>query len=158
MLVCFTLFTAISYGQTDASINQLVDTWHQAAANANFNLYFSLMSADAVFVGTDPTEHWDVTAFKAFAKPYFEKGKAWDFKPLKRHVYFSSDKKTAWFDELLNTWMKICRGSGVLKKEKDEWKITHYVLSIAIPNKHTDSVVSIKKDFDNIEIEKLLKK
>jgi hypothetical protein len=42
--------------------------------------------------------------------------------------------KTAWFDELLNTQMKICRGSGVLVKIGQEWKIKQYVLSMTIPN------------------------
>jgi hypothetical protein len=38
-------------------------------------------------------------------------GKAWNFTVLERHIYFDQSKK-AWFDELLNTQMKICRGSG----------------------------------------------
>jgi hypothetical protein len=41
--------------------------------------------------------------------------KAWSF-ALERHIYFDKTGKTAWFDELLNTQMKICRGSGVLVK------------------------------------------
>jgi hypothetical protein len=42
----------------------------------------------------------------------------------------TKQEKTAWFDELLNTQMKICRGSGVLvKKIGQEWKIKQYVLS-----------------------------
>jgi hypothetical protein len=31
--------------------------------------------------------------------------------------------QTAWFDELLDTQMKICRGSGILVKENKQWKI-----------------------------------
>jgi len=51
--------------------------------------------------------------------------------------------------------MKICRGSGVLKKQNGKWKIAHYVLSIAIPNEKTDEVVKIKSDFDDKLIGKL---
>jgi hypothetical protein len=53
------------------------------------------------------------------------------FTALERHIYFfDKTGKTAWFDELLNTQMKICRGSGVLvKKIGQEWKIKQYVLS-----------------------------
>jgi hypothetical protein len=72
--------------------------------------------------------------FQEFAKPYFDKGKALNF-TLERHIYFDQSKKTAWFDELLNTQMKICRGSGVLVKIDGKWKIKHYVLSM-IPNKN----------------------
>lgn len=136
-------------------INLLLNSWHQAAAKADSNTYFNALTDTSIFIGTDATEHWDKTAFKAFAKPYFDKGQAWDFKPLERHIYFSSDKKTAWFDELLDTWMKLCRGSGVLVKIGDQWKIQHYVLSTTIPNENIDEVVKIKTPLENPLIQKL---
>ena len=136
-------------------LNQLLNNWHKAAAEANFQEYFSYMHEEAIFIGTDPTENWNTEAFKTFSKPYFDKGKAWSFTPLERNIFFSKNKKTAWFDELLDTQMKICRGSGVLEKVKGEWKIKHYVLSIAIPNEHTTEIVKTKEVFDNKLIEKL---
>ncbi len=140
----------------ESEINLVVDNWHQAAAEANFNLYFNAMTEDAIFIGTDATENWNKPAFIQFAKPYFDKGKAWSFTKLERNIYFSSDKKTAWFDELLNTQMKICRGSGVLVVDKNgNWKIKHYVLSMTIPNDHTNEVVKIKSLIEDKEIEKL---
>ena len=140
----------------ESEINLVVDNWHQAAAEANFNSYFNAMTDDAIFIGTDATENWKKPAFIQFAKPYFDKGKAWSFTKLERNIYFSSDKKTAWFDELLNTQMKICRGSGVLVVDKNgNWKIKHYVLSMTIPNEHTDEVVKIKSVIEDKEIEKL---
>jgi len=140
----------------ESEINLVVDNWHQAAAEANFNSYFNAMTDDAIFIGTDATENWKKPAFIQFAKPYFDKGKAWSFTKLERNIYFSSDKKTAWFDELLNTQMKICRGSGVLVVDKNgNWKIKHYVLSMTIPNEHTDEVVKIKSLLEDKEIEKL---
>ena len=140
----------------ESEINLVIDNWHQAAAEANFNLYFNAMTEDAIFIGTDATENWNKPAFIQFAKPYFDKGKAWSFTKLERNIYFSSDKKTAWFDELLNTQMKICRGSGVLVVDKNNnWKIKHYVLSMTIPNDHTNEVVKIKTLIEDKEIEKL---
>jgi hypothetical protein len=85
----------------------------------------------------------------AFSKPYFDKGKAWSFNSIERNIYFSDDKKIAWFDELLDTHMKICRGSGVLKSKNGKWKIAHYVLSITIPNDNIDEVVKLKTKFDD---------
>ncbi|MFV5693974.1 nuclear transport factor 2 family protein [Flavobacterium sp. LB3P122] len=35
---------------------------------------------------------------------------------------------------MLNSQIKICGGSGVLVKTGKEWKIKHYVLSMAFPN------------------------
>lgn len=141
-----------------AEINLILDNWHKAAGQANFNAYFDVLTEDAIYIGTDPTENWNKDEFIKFSKPYFDKGKAWNFTALERNIYFSSDMKMAWFDELLNTQMKICRGSGVLvRDEKGSWKIKHYVLSMTIPNDNTDEVVKIKSLIEDKEIEKLKK-
>lgn len=141
-----------------SDIDEVLNDWHKAAAEANFDNYFNLMTNDGVFIGTDPTENWQNEAFKAFSKPYFDKGKAWIFKTIERNIYISEDNKTAWFDELLDTQMKLCRGSGVLELQDNEWKIAHYVLSISIPNENTSEVIKIKKDFDSLLTKKLLNK
>lgn len=130
-------------------INSTLDNWHKAASEANFEAYFNLMSADGVFIGTDATENWQNKAFKNFSKPYFDKGKAWSFTTIERNIYTNKTNDFAWFDELLDTQMKICRGSGVLEKVNGEWKIKHYVLSIAIPNENVNEVTKIKESFDN---------
>jgi hypothetical protein len=140
------------------NINSVLDTWHKSAAEANFKDYFNAMTDDAIFIGTDATENWNKTDFKTFAKPYFDKGKAWNFTALERHVYFSNDKKTAWFDELLNTQMKICRGSGVMVLVNNQWKIKHYVLSMTIPNDNTDEVIKVKAPIEDKLISTLKEK
>ena len=117
----FLSFTTIEKEREE--INTLLNNWHKAAATADFKNYFEALTDDAIFIGTDATENWDKKEFQAFAKPYFDKGKAWSFTSLERHIYFSTDKKMAWFDELLNTQMKICRGSGVLVFINGKWKI-----------------------------------
>jgi hypothetical protein len=40
--------------------------------------------------------------------------------------------------------MKICRGSGVVVKQNEEWKLKQYVLSMTIPNALVDTIVSMK--------------
>lgn len=142
----------------EENISLLLDNWHKAAAKADATNYFGAMTEDSFYIGTDATEHWNKAAFQAFAKPYFDKGTAWDFKPLERHIYISEDKKMAWFDELLDTWMKVCRGSGVLVKVGNEWKIQHYVLSMTIPNDATSEAIKIKSPLENPLIEKLKSK
>lgn len=139
------------------NINLLLDNWHKAAAEGNFNNYFNALSDESIFIGTDATENWDKKAFQDFAKPYFDKGKAWDFKPLQRNIFFSKDGKTAWFNELLDTWMKICQGSGVLVKENGVWKIKHYVLSVTVPNDNINEVVKTKAPIEDALIQKLKK-
>jgi hypothetical protein len=136
-------------------INTTLDSWHKAAANAEFDNYFSYMTSNGVFIGTDASENWQLDAFKAFSRPYFDKGKAWNFSSLQRNIYFDKSQNTAWFDELLDTQMKICRGSGVLIKEGNTWKIAHYVLSMTVPNDNLDEVVKIKENIENGFLEKL---
>ena len=146
LILCIGLSFQLSAQNAQKKINQVVDDWHHAAAEANYEDYFSLMTADAIFIGTDPTENWERKDFEAYVKPHFDQGRAWSFTPLERHIFI--EKNIAWFDELLQTQMGICRGSGVLEKTKDGWKIKHYVLSITIPNEHVSSVVELKKDFE----------
>ena len=134
-------------------VNKTLDAWHKAASEANFNAYFGLMTEDAIFIGTDPSENWNYKNFQAFAKPFFDKGKAWNFKAMERHIYFDESGKIAWFDELLNTQMKICRGSGVLVKIGKDWKIKHYVLSMTIPNENTDQVIKIIAPIEDVLIQ-----
>lgn len=134
--------------EANTEISDVIDNWHQAAAQANFENYFNLMTKDAVFIGTDATENWQIDEFKAYAKPHFDKGKAWDFTSVQRNIYLASAKGIAWFDELLDTHMGICRGSGVMQYIDGNWKIAHYVLSIEIPNDDIEEIISIKKDFD----------
>ncbi|WAC01187.1 nuclear transport factor 2 family protein [Lacinutrix neustonica] len=133
-----------------AETNRVLDQWHKAAAEANFDNYFSLMTSDGVFIGTDASENWKNEAFRAFSKPYFDKGKAWSFTAIDRNIYIDNDKTTAWFDEILETQMKLCRGSGVLKLENNQWKIAHYVLSITIPNEKVSEIVKIKAPLDSL--------
>ncbi|MGY3791917.1 nuclear transport factor 2 family protein [uncultured Aquimarina sp.] len=143
------------FAQEKEQINTILEQWHKAAADASFDNYFSLMTEDAIFIGTDPTENWDLTSFKAFSKPYFDKGKAWSFSTLERNIFVPSNSNLAWFDELLDTQMGICRGSGVLEKTSKGWKIKHYVLSIAIPNENVKEITLLKKNFDAELMKKL---
>ncbi|WNG62174.1 nuclear transport factor 2 family protein [Archangium gephyra] len=138
-LLCLALLTATPATGTPATptaaVNAVLDDWHKAAAQADEARYFGYFTPDAVYLGTDATERWTRDEFRAWAKPYFSKGKAWSFTSVSRHVSFSKDGAVAWFDEALSTPnMGPARGSGVLVKDGDSWKIAQYNLSIPIPN------------------------
>lgn len=160
LLFCFVSFVTVagqSFAQTTPKekITSLLENWHQAAARADYEDYFGFMAPESVFIGTDATENWTKPEFMEWSKPYFDKGKAWSFSTLERNIFLAEDEELAWFDELLDTQMGICRGSGVVVKENGEWKIKHYVLSIAIPNENVDAVTSLKSEFDKKLISKL---
>jgi hypothetical protein len=126
-------------------INNTLDKWHKAATEADSTTYFDLIADDGIFVGTDKTEVWTKDQFLSFASPYFAKGKAWDFTSISRNIYNNTDS-LVWFDELLDTWMGPCRGSGVLANQNGEWKIKHYVLSVTIPNDDIQKFLEIYQD------------
>lgn len=157
-LLGFSLLTAqskIGFEKEKSEISTMLDTFNAMAAKADYNAYFNLFADESTFIGTDATEIWDKKAFMVWAKPYFDKKKTWNFKALKRNIYFSKDGKLAWFDELLDTQMKICRGSGVVEKINGNWKVKQYVLSVTVPNEVVDKVVIEKAPIEDALIQKL---
>ncbi len=124
------------------AVEKVLDTLHDAASKADGKRYFSCFAPDAVFFGTDATERWTIDQFRAYAQARFDQGTGWTYHPRKRHVFLSRDRKTAWFDETLhNAKYGECRGTGVLVKRGDGWKITQYNLTIPIPNEIALEVV-----------------
>jgi hypothetical protein len=161
--IIFLLFISISLFSCSKSnpienkkdIDKMLNLWHQAAAESNFENYFNLMTEDAVFIGTDATENWNRKDFENFSKPYFDKGKAWTFHPIQRNIYLDNNSKFGWFDELLDSSFKICRGSGIVENVNGKWKVKHYVLSMTIPNHKSNQVVAIKDSLESILIMEL---
>ncbi|HEY1039954.1 MAG TPA: nuclear transport factor 2 family protein [Bacteroidia bacterium] len=128
-------------------INTFMDQWHRDAANAD-TVYFDKMAANGIYIGTDKSEIWTRDEFKRWSKPFFDKKKAWDFKALKRNIYFSDDQKYAWFDEQLDTWMGVCQSSGVLHRKGSAWEIEHYQLSVTLPNDVTKEFIKMVKEYE----------
>jgi ketosteroid isomerase-like protein len=136
-------------------ITTMLDAFNAAAANADFDGYFGLYTDDAIFIGTDATENWDMESFKTYAKSAFDEAPAWAFTALERNIYVDESGKIAWFDELLDTRFKIARGSGVLKKVGNQWKVQHYVLSVTVPNDSMDAVIAIKAPIEDVLIREM---
>jgi hypothetical protein len=119
----------------EPAIGAALDDFHDAAAKADEPRYFAHFADGGVFLGTDAAERWDVTAFRAYAHPYFAKGKAWTMRATRRAIAVGKDGRTAWFDEDLATEkLGPARGSGVLVLGDDGWKIAQYNLTVTVPN------------------------
>src|SRR5262249_24675947 len=82
-----------------AQVAKVLDDWPKAAAAADEAKYFGHFTPDAVFFGTDAKERWTRDEFRKYAKPFFDKGKAWTFKPKDRNITLSKGGTIAWFDE-----------------------------------------------------------
>ncbi len=146
------LFAVSAAAQQEArmTVDSLLTAWHRAASEADFEGYFGAMADGAVFIGTDASENWDKNAFMTFSKPFFDRGRAWSFTAVERNIFLSPDGKTAWFDELLDTWMQLCRGSGVAVRTDSGWKIAHYVLSLTMPNDAVQEAIALKREPDSL--------
>ena len=144
-------FSISSFSQDEKRteiINKFINDWHDAAARADSDAYFGAIDEDGIYIGTDKTERWTKQEFFDWSRKYFDAGKAWSFIGKARHIYFSENGKTAWFDEVVDNGTTEWRGSGVLVKKNAGWKIMQYVLSVPVPNEVYNKVGKIIKDFE----------
>jgi hypothetical protein len=134
-------------------IDQFITNWHDAAARADSDAYFRAIDEEGIYIGTDPTERWTKQEFFDWSCKYFEDGKAWSFVGKDRHIYFSKDGKTVWFDEVVDNGTTQWRGSGVLVKKKEGWKIMQYVLSVPVPNEVYKEVQEMIHEYENNQLD-----
>ena len=145
-LFCLGFILVSTKPSTPSELDTIIDNWHLAAAEANYDAYFGLMNESFIFLGTAPEERWTKDEFSVFCTPYFERGKAWEFKSSNRMWNFSKNGKIAWFDEDLDTWMRGCRGSGIMIKKKGKWKIAYYNLHVLIENEKIESFIELRDE------------
>jgi len=124
-------------------VSDFIDSWHASAANNDQESYFNAIDENGIYIGTDSTEVWTKEEFYDWSTPYFQEQKGWSFEKTSRNIYFSDDWNMAWFDELLDFGKGTLRGSGVLVKRGDDWKIIHYVLSVPVPNEKYQEVIRV---------------
>lgn len=127
------------------SINQVLDTYHQAAANGDWEAYFDLMSEDGVFIGTDARERWTKPEFRQYSSG----SNGWIYTPQSRNVNITPGGESAWFDEvLLSQSFGSSRGSGVLIRTDAGWKISQYHLTLPIPNGMVRDITDQIKEYE----------
>ncbi|RZJ32344.1 MAG: DUF4440 domain-containing protein [Brevundimonas sp.] len=137
--------------EAEADIGHVLDQLNVASTAADTTAYFALFTPDARFIGTDATERWSLSEFRAYTEPYFAQGRGWTYTPRDRVITVApiDCRCLAWFDEVLdNASYGVTRGSGVLRKTEDGWKIEQYVLSFTIPNDRARAVVAAVKASD----------
>jgi len=127
------------------AVNKVLDEYHAAAAAGDWPRYFNLMADDGVFLGSDASERWPKDEFQRYASA----SKGWQYTPQSRHINFTPDGNTAWFDELLDSASYgTSRGSGVLIRTGSGWKISQYNLTFPIPNELVQDITDNIKDFE----------
>lgn len=137
----------------DASsdIEAFLDDFHLAAAEADAERYFAHFTDDAVYLGTDAGERWTVADFRAYAEPYFSKGRGWVYVASERNVTVAASGTFAWFDERLqNAKYGEVRGSGVLERQAGAWRIRQYNLAFPVPNDDAAGVTKRAKKAERV--------
>ena len=143
IIILFLTQTNWAIEEPDVLLNGL----HLDAHKGNFESYFDRYSPDAVFLGTDKTERWTIEEFKAYAKPAFLDGHGWTYLVIERN--WEGNGNIRWFDEiLLNEKLGHCRGTGVVELVNGEWKISHYALTMLVPNSIAAEVGSLTLEAD----------
>lgn len=132
--------------EAEAEVAAVLDRLNAASSAADAAAYFDLFTPQARFVGTDASEHWSQEQFRAFAEPYFARGRGWSYPATERTITIApiECRCVAWFEEkLTNAAYGETRGSGVMRLTADGWKIEQYVLSLAVPNDKATAVVAV---------------
>jgi hypothetical protein len=129
-------------------LGELIDRWHHAASVGDGDVFFAMMSDDAVFLGTDPSERWAGAAFREFAQPYFDGTEAWTYVSESRWIDVERGLRpgVVWWDEVLRSEKYgPCRATGILVRVPDDprrsrpndpatWQIARYSLTFLVPN------------------------
>jgi len=122
----------------EAAAAAVLDTLHRSAAAADGPVYFDLFTQDATYIGTDVTERWTIAEFRAYAEPYFARGRGWTYTPRSRSLTLAplDCRCVVWFDEALDSASYgTSRGTGVLVRGEDgRWRVALYALTFPIPN------------------------
>ncbi len=158
----FTAAAANPAARAERDVASVIDAFHAAAAASDEGAYFALFARQGVFLGTDASERWSVSAFREYAHPHFAAGRGWTYVPRDRHISFAAAGEVAWFDELLDHGKYgELRGSGVLVREarasgasdasgasagsgaSGAWKIAQYNLTFTVPNAAAAQVVPL---------------
>ena len=149
ILFSFALLSCAQNNQSQqsdiAAINKVLDGYHQAAANGEWDTYFGLMSGDGVFIGTDASERWVKQEFRQYSSG----SNGWVYTPQQRNINITPAGLSAWFDEaLLSQSYGSSRGSGVLIRTAAGWKISQYHLTLPIPNGMVRGITDQIKEYE----------
>lgn len=140
-----------------STVDQLLESFHTSASNADLAKYFGCFDKAGRFLGTDATENWDAIEFYKFCKPHFAKGSGWTYVPVagsRKVTHFTSADGTpnfCTFDEILfNDSFGTCRGSGslIFNQSTSSWLVAAYHLSFPVPNDIAGEVTATLKAAD----------
>jgi hypothetical protein len=142
--------TAAATADQDSELeaaNKVLDDFHNAAAQGDKQRYLDHFTEDGVFLGTDEWERWPKHPdFTNYVGSRFKDGVGWNYKSVERTVSFSVSADIAWFDEVVFSENNgRFRGTGVLARQDESWKVAHYAMSFLVLNENWEEVIELTR-------------
>lgn len=142
-----TIMSTPAYADDRVDIAAVLDDFHHAADHGDKDRYLNHIMEDGVFMGTDEWERWPKPEFSEYVSQRFKDGKGWSYRSVERQIMLAADSKTAWFDEVIYSEENgRFRGTGVLLKQGNDWKIAHYAMSFLILNENWPAVIKLTRE------------
>jgi len=117
-----------------ASPDAALDALHKAGADANSEAFEALLAQDVVFLGVDGAARLEGPSARDFFSEHLMQGNAWAYRSIERETRLSTDGSVAWFDETLqHDQLGRGRGTGVLIRSSEGWKLAQYNLIVPLP-------------------------
>lgn len=147
LLALAMLLPIVALADDASDIGAVLDNFHAAAARGDKDDYLALMTDDGVFLGTDEWERWPKQPeFVDYVGSRFKDGAGWDYRSVERNIRVADSGDFAWFDEVLFSEPNgRFRGTGVLVRQRDSWKISHYAMSFIVLNENWTDVIELTK-------------
>jgi hypothetical protein len=147
LIAASTLVARAADSDERAAIAAVLDDFHEAAAVADKTRYLAHFAPGGVFMGTDDWERWPLAEFEDYVAQRFAGGTGWTYVSEERHIMFADSGATAWFDEIMVSarWGRF-RGTGVMVRREDGWKIAHYSLTALVPNERFEDVSAVTSE------------
>lgn len=117
----------------DATPETTLDALHKAGADANAAAFESRLAEDVVFLGIAGAGRLEGQAAREFFAVHLAQERIWAYRSSQREIRASADGNVAWFDETLeHDELGIGRGTGVLVRSREGWKVAQYNLTVPI--------------------------
>jgi hypothetical protein len=117
-----------------ASPDAALDALHKAGADADPAVFEALLAQDVVFLGVAGAARLEGQSAREFFSEHLMQGNAWAYRSSERETRLSPDGSVAWFDETLqHDQLGRGRGTGVLVRSSEGWKLAQYNLIVPLP-------------------------